>query len=167
MGVKRTAPISVGGSSILVVFILLCLTTFATLSLASANADKKLTDKAALAVTQYYDADSRAEEILSVVDGCLFHAMTGAEDKAAYLSAIESLISNIDTPVALDGDLISYSVLVNDDQRLEVTLKVLYPADTGGLFERVEWKVVNIGEWSPEDEGFVLWGGDDNAGILG
>lgn len=165
MSVKRSTAISVGGSSILVVFILLCLTTFATLSLASANADKKLTDKAALAITQYYEADSRAEELLSVVDGCLFQAMTGAADKSAYLSGVESLISGIDTPVTLDGDFIRYTVPVNENQSLEVALKVLYPADTGELFERLEWKVVNTGEWTPEDESFLLWGGDDTGGL--
>ena len=39
---KRSFGLSIGSSSILMVFVVLCLTTFATLSLVSANADYKL-----------------------------------------------------------------------------------------------------------------------------
>lgn len=164
MSVKRNAAVSVGGSSILVVFILLCLTTFATLSLVSANADKKLTDKTAQAVEEYYTADAKAEEILSVIDGCLFMAMTGASSKEDYLETAGPLISSINKPVAIDGDLISYSVPINENQELQVVLRVLYGSDTGKLFERVGWKSVNTSEWEPEDESFVLWDGGMSIG---
>lgn len=60
--------ISVGSSSILVVFVVLCLTTFATLSLASANADYKLTRRTADEAAAYYAADAKAEDILMQID---------------------------------------------------------------------------------------------------
>lgn len=45
---KHQLPIGIGISSILSIFVILCLLTFAVLSLVSANADYKLVKKTAL-----------------------------------------------------------------------------------------------------------------------
>ncbi|MEA4854071.1 MAG: hypothetical protein VB082_07330 [Christensenella sp.] len=59
--------IGIGGVSILAVFVVLCLTTLAVLSLVSARADYALTQKVADATTNYYAADSKAQEKLAYV----------------------------------------------------------------------------------------------------
>ena len=59
------APPALGGSSLLVVFAVLALTVFALLSLSTVRADVRLGDAAAKAVTDYYAADTRAQEILA------------------------------------------------------------------------------------------------------
>ncbi len=61
---KNPAPI-VGGSSLLVIFAVLCLTVFAMLSLTQAQADRRLAQNSWSAVTGYYQADCQAQEILS------------------------------------------------------------------------------------------------------
>jgi len=58
-------PPAVGGSSLLVVFAVLCLTVFALLSLATVRADRRLSDASAQAVQDYYAADCAAQEILA------------------------------------------------------------------------------------------------------
>ena len=50
----------IGSASIVMVFVAVCLTTFASLSLVSAKADLKLSEKTAQAVQKYYQADSLA-----------------------------------------------------------------------------------------------------------
>lgn len=65
---KKETPISppaIGGSSLLVIFAVLCLTVFALLSLSTVQAEKRLSDTAADAVTAYYEADLEAERIFS------------------------------------------------------------------------------------------------------
>ena len=62
---KQSAPAMVGGSSLLTVFAVLCLTVLALLSLSTARSQKRLADAAADSVTAYYAADCRAEEILA------------------------------------------------------------------------------------------------------
>ena len=57
------SPAAVGGSSLLVIFAVLCLTVFALLSLSSVQAERRLADAATQAVVDYYEADLRAEEI--------------------------------------------------------------------------------------------------------
>ena len=54
---------AVGGSSLLVIFAVLCLTGFALLSLSTVQAEKRLSDKAAQSVSDYYRADLEAEKI--------------------------------------------------------------------------------------------------------
>lgn len=63
--------VGIGGPSIIMIFVILCLTTLGSLSLVTANADWKLTKKSADALTAYYKADSQAEEIIAAADADL------------------------------------------------------------------------------------------------
>ena len=58
---REQAPI-VGGSSLVVIFAVLCLTVFALLGLSTVRADKRLADINVKAVTDYYSAEFEAEE---------------------------------------------------------------------------------------------------------
>ena len=54
----------IGSSSILVIFVILCLVSFATLSIVSANADYKLSKKVLDRTTAYYEAEGQAHRHL-------------------------------------------------------------------------------------------------------
>lgn len=63
---KRSHTVSLpgfGGSALLVIFGVLCLSVFAMLSLSTVQAQKRLSDASADAVTAYYRADCQAEII--------------------------------------------------------------------------------------------------------
>jgi len=62
---QHSFPTMMGGSSLLVIFAVLCLTVFALLGLSTVLADKRLADASAKAVAAYYEADCRAEEIFA------------------------------------------------------------------------------------------------------
>lgn len=73
------SPAAVGGSSLLVIFAVLCLTVFALLSLSSVQAERRLADAATQSVVDYYKADLRAEEIFARLrDG---EQIAGIEEK--------------------------------------------------------------------------------------
>ena len=55
----------IGGCSLLVIFAVLCLTVFALLGFSTVQANKRLADISVQAVSDYYRADSQAEEILA------------------------------------------------------------------------------------------------------
>ena len=61
---KLQAPM-VGGSSLLVIFAVLCLTVFALLCISTVQADQRLADASINAVSAYYAADGEAEKILA------------------------------------------------------------------------------------------------------
>ncbi|MEG0780884.1 MAG: hypothetical protein RR426_09800, partial [Oscillospiraceae bacterium] len=59
------SPPAVGGSSLLVIFAVLCLTVFSLLALSTVEANGRLSLAMAQSVEDYYAADCAAEEILS------------------------------------------------------------------------------------------------------
>ncbi|MBR5970558.1 MAG: hypothetical protein IK016_09480 [Lachnospiraceae bacterium] len=61
---RRGYQLHVGTASILLVFLTLCLSSFAVLTLVNANADKRLSDKLAARTKAYYEAVSEAERFI-------------------------------------------------------------------------------------------------------
>lgn len=63
---KKTMGVNaMGGSSLLTAFAVLCLTSFALLSLSTVQAEKRLSDTASHAVSAYYEADLEAERVFA------------------------------------------------------------------------------------------------------
>lgn len=87
-------PFSMGGISILMVFVMLCLTTFGVLTLATARAEMRLTQKNAQSVASYYAAASKTQEILAQIDGILKNGASQGktgEDMAKEISRIDGV----------------------------------------------------------------------------
>ena len=96
---RMSAP-AIGGSSLLVIFAVLCLTVVALLSLSTAQAEKRMSDASAQALTAYYAADLEAEQIF------------------ARLRAGENVPG-----VQKNAWLYSYSCPISEQQILEVELE--------------------------------------------
>jgi len=123
----------IGSSSILVIFVILCLVSFATLSIVSANADYKLSTKILDRATAYYEAQNQAEEKLAQLDASLH----GTYEK----------VSSSSNFFAITGGETSFLIPVSDLQSLEVTVQILYPDNPDGTFYQViSRKVVNTRE---------------------
>lgn len=143
---KRLSPPAVGGSSLLVIFAVLCLTIFALLSMSTVQADKRLSDASAQAVRGYYEADAQAEAILAhlrageVPEGVTvteLHLQSG-DSGAGYLAA-------------------DYACPISDTQVLRVTA-VFYDG-LGDNYEILRWQAVFAGEWAPDDS-INVWDGN-------
>ena len=76
---KGSFNLSVGASSILMIFVVLCLTTFGILSYVTANADAKISTKSAEMVENYYAGSTAAEKLLQKVDSTLLAAKSDAK----------------------------------------------------------------------------------------
>lgn len=63
------SPPAVGGSALLVIFAVLCLTVFALLSLSSVQAERRLADASVQAVADYYEAELQAQTIFGRLRG--------------------------------------------------------------------------------------------------
>ena len=64
-GRESMSPPLVGGVTLLTVFAVLCLAVMSMLSLSVVRSDAELSRRSAEAVTAWYAADTRAEEILA------------------------------------------------------------------------------------------------------
>lgn len=133
---KRFSPPAVGGSSLLVIFAVLCLTIFALLSMSTVQADKRLADAAAQTVIGYYEADTRAEEILA-------RLRAGETPEGVEFSGEDQLIA-------------SYSCPISSTQTLQV--RVAFPNGLDGDYEILRWQSVFTGDWDPDDT-INVWDG--------
>ncbi|MBR5578995.1 MAG: hypothetical protein IKW28_08380 [Lachnospiraceae bacterium] len=126
---KRPTPfISIGSSSLLVVFLVLSIMIFAVLSFVSAKNDYEYSLKMASEKIAYYQACNRAEETLKTLSADLA--------KASPDSCSER-----------DGFLIP----IDDTRSLSVAYEIL-PQASGGLTYRItSWKVVMSQPWEGDD----------------
>lgn len=139
---KLNFGLNVGSSSIIVIFVILCLVSFATLSIVSANADKKLTAKVLERTTAYYNACNEAEEALAGVDATLIDVYKNSSNAEEYFDTV--------------GHKKSYSIIISDLQILQVNIDILYPNSDEDTFYRIaNWQVVNTGDL--QDDGIVIF----------
>lgn len=135
-----------GFSTILVIFIMLCMATFATLSLVSANSDYRLSKKAADKTTGYYRADTIARNYLYNADMLLSQTSVNASGADEYFHQISALVDRIEIPDGMNPDSITYdgqsgvlsfSVFISDNQSLYVSVQMLYSPDADGSAYKV------------------------------
>ena len=109
---KEMGRPALGGSSLLVIFGVLCLTVFALLSLHTVLAERRLSQASAQTVQDWYRADLRAQELFSQLR------------QGECPPEVEQV-----------GEEYRYCVAVSGHQTLEVILK-----ETNGCWEVVSWQ---------------------------
>lgn len=130
MKAKKLSIPSVGGSSIITIFAVLCFIVFALLSLSTSKADSTLTQKSVDSVQKYYQADIKAEVILSQLRR-----------------------GEIPDYVYSEGNLYSYQCPIDENQQISVEVEI-----NGDSYVVRKWKKEYIGEWKTDDT-IKVWGG--------
>ena len=131
MAKKKSAfGVNIGSSSLLLIFVVLCLVSFAALSIVSSNADFKLGQKVMDRTERYYEVSNQAQEAIAGVDEALVAAYEEAKgDEEAYFAKV--------------GHTSSFEFQISDLQNLEISLEILYPEKVGDPFYRItKYKVV-------------------------
>ena len=147
--------LGVGATSIVMIFVLLCLVVFAVLSLVSANAAWKLSSRLAERTESYYNACSRSEELLEQIDSRLASLYEEAEDTEDYLLACRLYLSSLDgelTEEARTGDLLfSFREEITKEQHLAVTLLISARPAAGEPFYQIKtWQTKASQVWEPD-----------------
>lgn len=148
---------AIGSSSLLVVFLVLCLTTFSILSLSGAKSDYSFTERLSKHKSDYYEACSQAESILGNIDQLLEQTyLSKAMSQEEYLDALTlTLMTTSAVPCSYSTKsgkpIISYSVPVDKKQALFVELKVTNPAKSPNYYEIQTWQVAPSDTWKSDD----------------
>lgn len=125
--------LNIGSSSILLIFVLLCLVSFATLSIISAKADNKLSQKVLDRTAAYYEACNEAELALAGIDSTLANVYTTSADAEEYFATV--------------GHSKSYSITISDLQTLQVNIEILYPEAGDDTFYKItSWQILTTSE---------------------
>lgn len=136
---KQLFGINIGTSSALIIIVILSLVCFSGLSIASASADYRLSQKLAQRTTAYYAACNQAQEELHSLSDTLLAAYRASQGKEDYEAKIKESIK----------DSLNFTYVINDNQYLEVSVTPLYPDENDGrLYEITRFQVANIS--SPE-----------------
>ena len=130
---QRFSPPAVGGSSLLVIFAVLCLTVFALLGLSTVQAGGRLSQATTQAVSSYYQADCQAEEIFA-------HLRSGK---------MPAGVTSCDC--AEEG--YAYICPISDTQRLVVEVHF-----DGKEWTVLRWQAESTARWE-HDEGLNVWDG--------
>lgn len=124
--------VNVGTSSLLLVFVILCLVSFATLSIVSANADKKLSTKVSDRSSEYYLACNQAEEKLMNIDKTLKDLYDSGLSRNEFLEQA--------------GNNIDFAIPVSDMQTLHIVADIQYPSNDGDSFICIKkWQLETTG----------------------
>lgn len=134
---ESSSFVNIGSSSLLIIFLILCLATFAILSLSSAKSDYTSSQKLARHKTEYYEASAKAETVLAAIDRALAEG-TPSSDIPADINGIL---------VETDGEEFSYEIPMSEKQVLRVVLRLTDPAKHENYYEIAAWQVMSTGNW--------------------
>lgn len=115
--------IHTGISSVIMLLVVLCLTTFGLLSYSTAKADLTLTEKAAEHTYNYYSADLKSEQIVSEMVGIISEDMSFFSKNENWYK--EKGILDI-TEIRSDEGyyIIKFVIPVDKTQNIETTIKI-------------------------------------------
>ena len=170
MNRKKHEFLHPGFSSILIVFLILCLVTFAVLSFMTARSDYTLSEKLAEKNTQYYEANNTAQLLLAQVDEELLALYQSADGAASYYGALPAVLENLPLPdqvtdfqtdVSTDDVTASFTVRMSDTRCLAVTLDFIYPELSGdNCYKITQWQTVTDTGAASDSNTLHLYTGD-------
>lgn len=118
--------------TILMVFMLLCLITFAVLTLSSARADLRYSEQTAERARNYYAAELRASQRLKEID--------------------EELQATYNEKEVNAREQICFTETIDETSMLEVKLQLCEGKEDDRKRYRIEsWQTVSTAEWNPDE----------------
>ena len=143
---------------LILIFVSLCLITFSLLSVSESRADQALGEKMAARTTTYYEANTKANQLLSKIDAQLanylrlFLSDASSTPESSYYDSCRQ-IADVIPEVSWDTDThtVSFAIAITESQQLAVVLAVNFPKkDTDTLYHITTWKIVNTQDWAAD-----------------
>ena len=156
--------ISTGTTSIVLIFVLLCMLTFSVLSLVSAQADLRLSRLSAQRTTDYYAAENTANEILIHVENAAAEAAAEPESEPAeaedgtvvepedFSASVLRRLDEADGVTRTRDGRLTYEVPLGETQALRVELSVSRTLSERGRHYTIHaWQTVSAYDWTPDE----------------
>ena len=144
MNNKYEFRLNIGLPSILLIFVVMCIISFAILSLAGAHSDKRLSQKIYDRSTAYYKACNLAEEKLASLDNELKNYYKVSNSEIDYYSQTSILETQ-------------YLFEITDKQSLQLIIEAHYPDNKdSALYKVVSWKTINTDTYDYDESLHVI-----------
>lgn len=142
---------SIGSSTLVLIFIILCLATFALLSLSNAGGDLNLANKNAAAVRTYYEADSQGEQFVRMVDQAVREVRNETSDQQKQQ---QKLAEKLGSYYHADSRTAETDIPMDFDQALHVELAL----DGQENYRIRSWRVYNQKDYEIDNK-IPVWDG--------
>lgn len=148
----KTPAANIGSSLLLVIFLILCLVMFATLSVTTARSNYLLSQREAERVTAKTAADNASQQVLAALPSLCESADTASAETVATTAG--------DIPVAImpqgNGHTIfSWQISISDTQALSVAVD-LSSLEQPQAYTITRWQTIKTTDWSSTDTVQVL-----------
>lgn len=146
----KRSIISTGTASIVLIFVMLCLLTFSVLSLVSAQANLRLSEKSAARTSDYYTAENQANAVLlSVLE--TMQQYENSPDADTFFQNIRTALADDDAITFINDQSLSYQVPLGDLHVLSVQLTLSYDALTQKAGYHIDsWNTISEYDWNQE-----------------
>ncbi len=157
---QQSSFVNIGSSSLLIVFLVLCLASFAILSLSSAKSDHSFSEELADHKTEYYNATSKASLVLDKIDNLLADsAESFGSFGNSYKNEVTALLheAQIDditlTCRTINNNLIvCYQIPVRERQALDVKLSITDYTESETYYEIDTWQIISTDTWESDQK---------------
>ncbi|QAT42131.1 hypothetical protein [Aminipila luticellarii] len=153
--------VQIGTSSLLLIFTVLCLVVFSTLSLASARADYRLAVKTQQSVKAYYAADARGEELKRDMNRKLIQLAKEAPSEEVFRNLVQQ---NFKQAFDQSSNQISYAVDTGSGQLLRIQFQLLpYEEMEEGKanYKILSWSIQNKEDYEVDSK-MPVWNGNED-----
>lgn len=147
--------VSIGASSLILIFIVLCMATFGLLSLSSAQGDLKLAMRNAQAVERFYEAEAAGQRWMKEVDRVLMEEMGEGKDSTQCSLLIKERLGDI---YDRETGLITADIPMDSGRSLHIELALMCGLER---YEINSWYVYQSDEYEI-DSAMPVWGGGEN-----
>ncbi len=146
----------IGSPSLILLFIVMCLVTFGMLSLSTAKGEKNLAERNALAVKEYYRADSEGETFYRMVSEKTAAVCKKSSDQKEREQLLSRELGECYRPEL--GTVIK-KIAMERSQALSIELVPLL--DGNGKLFISQWKVIQTEDLEIDDS-MPVWTGGEN-----
>lgn len=147
---ERPVGIGTGYLSIMMIFVVLCLTLLAALSYSTASTENGYSQKSGEYTKAYYAADLAAKQTLAAVDS----AAAKYDDYTDFMLLAElDEIEGVEYTVLMNGLEVRWVTPVNKSQSISSAVRY-----SGAGYEMLEWRTVSVNDIS--DNHLNVWSGE-------
>lgn len=164
---KRTSMVTLGITSLFLIFSVLCLVVFSLLSLGTSRSDLSMSLQTMEQTGNYYEACNTATELCLEIEDFLLTAYKNCYSKEKFYQTLADFPNKT---ILWDENnrQISFEIAFSDTQSLLVVLNIFYPANDQ-IFSKASnlpdtfleidtWKTVLTGTWEPDHTQHIFQG---------
>lgn len=152
-----TYKASIGGPSLILIFIVMCLVTFGMLSLSAAKSERDLAERNASAVKEYYLTDGEGEEFYQMVLEEVKEIKRRETEPGRYEALLTQKLGDYYLP---EKRLVTTQIPMAYSQALFIELSPRFEGE--GEVQVIKWKVIQTEDFEIDMSMPVYHGGESD-----